>query len=136
MTSIIRTIPYETTWPIRHEVMWPDKPFDYVKIPEDETGQHLGLFVEEELVSIVSVFYSGNEAQFRKFATLVKHQGKGYGSQLLEQLIAKLEAQQIARIWCNARTDKSSYYERFGLMATEETYTKGGIHFVIMEKRL
>lgn len=134
MSSIIRAIPYQTTWPIRHEVMWPDKPFDFVKIPEDESGLHLGLFVQNEVVSIVSVFFSKNEAQFRKFATVKEHQGKGYGSKLLGHLMSELESQPLERVWCNARVDKSSYYERFGLKPTDKTYTKGGLHFVIMEK--
>ncbi len=136
MSSVIRTIPFESTWPIRHEVMWPDMPFDFVKLPEDEQGQHLGLFVQDELISIISVFFSSGEAQFRKFATIKKHQGKGYGTKLLTYLMTDLEDRQLSRIWCNARIDKSDYYEKFGLVATDKTYIKGGIQFVIMEKLL
>lgn len=131
----IRIIPYESTWPIRHEVMWPNQPFDFVKLPKDPEGEHYGLFVEEELISIVSVFKSGDEAQFRKFATVENQQGKGYGSNLLAYIVQQLETQDIRRIWCNARQDKASYYERFGLSKTEQTYQKGGIDFVIMELR-
>lgn len=136
MSIDIRTIPYQSTWPIRHAVMWPDKPFDFVILPEDESGHHLGLFVGTELISIVSVFFSSNEAQFRKFATVTDQQGKGYGSKLLQHLMSELESQGLERIWCNARVEKSSYYERFGLSATKQTYTKGGLQFVIMEKLL
>lgn len=114
--------------------MWPDMPYDYVKLPEDKLGEHFGLFVDDELVSIVSVFHSTNEAQFRKFATVLEHQGKGYGSTLLSHVLTALESKSLSRIWCNARVDKSDYYERFGLVATNQTYVKGGIHFVIMEK--
>lgn len=136
MTPAIKSIPYQSTWSIRHSVMWPDMPFDYVKLPEDQLGQHFGLFLDEELVSIVSVFFLINEVQFRKFATVLEHQGKGYGSTLLSHVLTALESKSLSRIWCNARIDKSDYYERFGLVATNQTYVKGGIHFVIMEKVL
>ena len=130
----IRPIPYKATWPIRHEVMWPDQPYDFIKLPRDPEGQHYGLFVAEKLISIVSVYTDANEAQFRKFATLEVHQGKGYGTALLEFLMQKLEDEGFSRIWCNARKDKASYYERFGLKETDQTYEKGGIDFVIMAK--
>ena len=130
----IKTIPLASVWAIRHSVMWPDKPFDYIKLPSDPEGQHHGLFVRGQLVSIVSAFISSHEAQFRKFATLHAHQGQGYGSKLLTHLIAQLEAQHVKRIWCNARIDKQSFYERFGLNITPKTFSKGGIDYVVMEK--
>ena len=132
----IEQIPYQITWPIRHKVMWPDHPIDFVMLPEDESGQHFGLFTEGKLVSIVSAFVREDEAQFRKFATVNEYQGKGYGTRLLTYLMADLESQQLSRIWCNARADKTSFYERFELEITDQTYVKGGINFVIMEKRL
>ena len=134
MKIVIKRIPPESTWPIRHEVMWPDQTIDYVRLPNDEEGIHYGLFLEDELVGVISAFITGNEVQFRKFATLVKHQGKGYGTQLLNHLLAALEKEDLQRIWCNARLDKQNFYKRFGLQTTDETFTKGGIDYVIMEK--
>ncbi len=116
--------------------MWPNKSIDYIKLTDDQQGQHLGLFIEEQLVSIVSAFIRSNEAQFRKFATLDEHQGKGYGTILLRHLITKLEHQNLKRIWCNARIDKTNFYERFGLIVTKTTFTKGGIDYMIMEKSI
>ena len=131
----IASIPPQATWPIRQQVMWPDKPLDYVKLDQDDQGLHLGLKVEGKLVSIISAFIRGNEAQFRKFATLTEEQGKGYGSHLLSYLIAELEEQGIEKIWCNARQEKAGFYARFGLMQTAKTFSRGGIKYVIMEKR-
>ena len=124
------------TWPIRKQVMWPDRPIDYVKLEQDEKGQHYALTVGEHVVSIVSLFYEDNKAQFRKFATLTSEQGKGYGSRLLQYVLAEAAQQPIDAIWCNARLDKSGYYERFGLKKTDRTFTKGGISYVIMDKKL
>ena len=75
----IRSIEAEDTLAIRHEVMWPDQPLDYVKLPDDEKGLHYGLFYEGELITVVSLFLDRESAQFRKLATLQHYQGKGYG---------------------------------------------------------
>lgn len=132
----ISEIKVEDTWDIRHRVMWPEMPFDFVKIDNDSEGKHYGLFVDDRLTSIVSLFVTNNEAQFRKFATEVVEQGKGYGTKLLEFIISEVENMNIAKLWCNARVDKTKYYERFGLMKTDKTYVKGGIDFVILEKNI
>ena len=132
----IKTIPYQYTWPIRHQVMWPNQTIDYVKLPNDEQGIHYGLFVQNHLVSIISVFVINQEAQFRKFATLIEEQGKGYGTHLLTYLFTELTHKKVDKIWCNARLEKAGYYEKFGMIKTEQTFSKGGIPYVIMEKKL
>lgn len=119
---------------IRHEVMWPDRPIDYVKLPNDDQGKHFGLFLNDSLIAVISLFIENQQAQFRKFATLNKHQGKGYGSQLLQHIFDLAEQQQFKKIWCNARMDKSSYYAKFGMKLTDNTFNKGGLDYVIMEK--
>lgn len=120
--------------PIRHKVMWPDKPMSYVELPNDEKGKHFGLFVNGEITSIISLFKSNNEAQFRKFATLIEHQGFGYGTILLNKVIDLIKKEKIAKLWCNARVEKSKFYERFDLTSTTKKFKKGGIEYVIMER--
>lgn len=132
----IKEIPFETTWDLRHRVMWPDKPIEYVMLPEDKNGLHYGLFKNQQLIAIVSVFIKDKDAQFRKFATLDSEQGRGYGTKLLSHLFQELTKMEITRIWCNARTDKTSFYDRFGMTKTDRIYEKGGINFVIMEKNV
>ena len=130
----IKKIPFDSTWDIRHKVMWPDQPFDFIQLPNDKDGLHYGLFVNDKLTSIVSAWISKDEAQFRKFATLQAEQGKGYGTKLLTFLLAELETNGINKVWCNARVAKTQFYERFSLHPTEKTYIKGGIDFVVLEK--
>ena len=134
MTTEIREIKAEGTWPMRHKVMWPDQPLDYVILPQDEEGLHYGLFKEGKLISVISLFIDMEEAQFRKFATATEAQGNGYGSALLFHLLETAKKLGMKRIWCNARTDKASYYERFGLSKTHQHFKKGGIDYVIMER--
>jgi GNAT superfamily N-acetyltransferase len=114
--------------------MWPEKPLSYVAIANDNTARHYGLFVDGKLTSIISIFIENNQAQFRKFATLVKFQGLGYGTVLLNNIIYLLQKEGVSKLWCNARVEKTNYYERFNLKTTESTYEKGGIAFVIMER--
>tara|TARA_R110002051_G_scaffold165130_3_gene235990 strand:- start:49786 stop:50199 length:414 start_codon:yes stop_codon:yes gene_type:complete len=133
--KIIEITAYETL-PIRHRVMWPDKPFNYVKLPEDNEGRHYGLFLANELISVISLFITNGEAQFRKFATVENYQGKGYGSLLLHEIMKIAALESLTRIWCNARKNKSDFYSKFGMTLTNETYTKGGIDFVVMERIL
>lgn len=116
--------------------MWPEQTFDFVKLPEDREGFHYGLFAGEELVSVISLFQKDGKAQFRKFATEVAHQGKGYGSQLLRFVISQVLQMPVPTLWCNARLDKAAYYEKFGFRKTEITYEKGGLLFVVMERSM
>lgn len=133
--TILRIAP-EQTWEIRQRIMWPDQPFDYVKLANDNKGLHFGYFVDGKLISVIFGFFNEEtkEAQFRKFATLQEYQGKGYGSQLLSHLIDELISLGATRIWCNARVNATALYERFGMHKTNQTFTKLGINYVVMEK--
>ena len=131
---IIKEVSIDQILPIRQQVMWPDKPIDFVRVPEDENGIHFGLFVEENLISVVSVFIHGQEAQFRKFATVKQFQGKGYGSKLLQYIFDFLEEKNTSRIWCNARILKAGFYQKFGMTTTAATFEKEGMEYVVMEK--
>jgi N-acetylglutamate synthase-like GNAT family acetyltransferase len=130
----IKEIKAEDTYQIRHEVMWPDKPIDFVKVDEDTEGVHFGLFEDEKLVSIVSIFYKNDEMQFRKFATLADFQGSGYGTLLLNYIFQQAENQGIKKIWCNARSTKTAFYAKFGMHETDVRFVKGGIDYVVMKK--
>ncbi|MBB6003407.1 GNAT family N-acetyltransferase [Arcicella rosea] len=132
----IKKISPNDTWAIRQSVMWPDKPITYVQLEEDENGLHFGVFENDELLSIVSLFIENDNAQFRKFATQVIHQGKGHGSALLNFLIHECEKQHIKTLWCNARITAYPFYQKFGFEIVSDTWTKDGIEFVKMSKTL
>lgn len=131
----IRNVDLDLIWKIRQEVMYPQEELSYVQLPEDGTGEHLGLYVNDQLVSIVSLFEYGPEVQFRKFATLVNEQGKGYGSMLLEYVMDQASSGGKQMIWCNARVNASPFYQRFGMYATGDSWWKKDIEFIKMEKQ-
>jgi GNAT superfamily N-acetyltransferase len=124
------------TLPIRHDVMWPDKPLDFVMLTDDDKGLHFGLFEVEALVSVISLFIEESIAQFRKFATLQAYQGKGYGALLLNYVILEASKQGVTEIWCNSRIEKAKYYRQFGLLEKGEPFEKDGKTYVVMFKNL
>lgn len=133
----IKKIKVEDTWNLRHEVMWPDRDLDYIKLENDFDGIHYGLFVNDKMVSVISVFFEGKSVQFRKFATLKSEQNKGYGTFLLKGVFEEIEKTEGSEsIWCNARKNKRSYYEKFGLKETGRSFEKGGKSYIIMRKHI
>ena len=94
---------------------------------------HYGLYVEDQLMSVISCFEIDGEIQFRKFATLVEKQHRGFGTHLLKYILNQAQSKKAKRVWCNARKDKSTYYEKFGLKNTPHLFSKEGIDFVVME---
>ncbi|MCG2617398.1 GNAT family N-acetyltransferase [Terrimonas sp. NA20] len=131
----IRSVDLETIWKIRQEVMYPAEELNYVQLPDDGSGRHLGLYAGDVLVSIVSLFERGDDLQFRKFATLTREQGKGYGSDLLQYVMDLGVAEGRKSIWCNARVAASGFYEKFGMYTTGGTWWTKDIEFVKMEKQ-
>ena len=63
ITPEIKQITSNETIAIRHKVMWPNMPLEYVKLPNDESARHFGLFVNGEIISIISLFKENNEIQ-------------------------------------------------------------------------
>lgn len=134
MTFRIEVIKAEETHIVRHKVMWPNKSLKYVQLQNDNDGEHYGLYNDRKIVSVISLFNIKNETQFRKFATLDDYQGYGYGTALLQFIIDISKEKGINKIWCNARVDKISFYEKFGLTVTNDYFTRDGIEYVIMER--
>ncbi len=130
-TLIIQPIPADDTLPLRHSVLWPDKPFDYVRLPDDDTGQHFGGFVDEQLVAVISLFVDTqtNTARFRKFATQPDFQNQGIGTQLLNQVIEQARQAEATQLWCDARLTAAAFYERFGMQAEGSVFYKGEIAY-------
>lgn len=129
----IEQIAYQRTWQLRHEVMYPDLPFDQIKLANDAEGIHFGLVADGQLTSVVSLFNTAGIYQFRKFATRKNLQGSGYGSALLRHIISYTHEKAAAQLWCNARVSASGFYERFGLVKSGPVYTENSIDFVRME---
>lgn len=125
---MIREINFDQTYPIRLEAMYPGEVVDIVKVAGDEEATHFGYFVEDECVSVVSVFETNRGYQVRKFATLPAFQKQGIGSQLLSYVL-ELYPKPIV---LNARVGKIGYYSRFGFVEMGERFFKNGLDYSVM----
>ena len=121
------------TWRIRHVTMYPDKPYDFVKLENDFDGIHFGIYVAYELTGVVSLFIENGIGQFRKLAVLPEAQHNGLGTQLMEYLIDFCKVQKLTKLWCNARVNSKHFYAKFGFHETDQTYSAAGFDFVKME---
>ena len=131
--AVVEQIFPSLTWRIRHIVMYPDQPFEFVKLESDFDGIHFGIYVNYELTGVVSLFIKDEIGQFRKLAVLPEVQHQGLGTQLMMYLIDFCKSQKLTKLWCNARVNSKEFYTKFGFLETNKTYTADGFDFVIME---
>lgn len=132
---MINEVPYSDVLEIRHKVMYPEQEIDYVVLPDDDKGLHIGYYKEGLLVSVLSLFLKNRELQFRKFATLAEFQGQGYGSELLKWVLDYANDMKFERVWCNSRIEKTDFYKKFEFVETDQVFEKDGRQFVILERK-
>ena len=142
--------------PLRHAVLWPDKPTTYVLLPEDSAGHHFGALLSEAepVVAVISLFVkplptselrpetavsSGTTslaARFRKFACYPSQQGRGIGSALLADAFNVARDLGCTIIWCDARLEAAPWYEKRGMRCFGEVFFKGPVEYVRMKADL
>ncbi|MFC5283870.1 GNAT family N-acetyltransferase [Pedobacter alpinus] len=132
----IEQITQELTWKLRQKELYPNLPIDAIKLSEDDLGTHLGLFYENKLVTVVSLFEKDNQLQLRKLATDSKYQNKGLGTEIMNYVLAYAKEKNLEKVWCNARSTATKFYLKLGFISTESYFTRDGVDFVIMEKNI
>jgi GNAT superfamily N-acetyltransferase len=113
--------------------MYPEKEIKEMALPNDFDGIHFGLYHNDELTGVVSLFEKGTTAQFRKMAVLPGDQGKGFGTQLLQYVIDFCRQEGIQLLWCNARTSAIEFYKKIGFVTTGEPYLQDQSAYIRME---
>ena len=134
--EIIKQIELQDTYAIRQEAMYQGLDTSLIKIESDKEGLHYGLFYENNLVSVISLFYTDDSVQFRKFATLPLYQNKGFGTRLLKFILALVKSQDQKKIWCNARKSKQEFYSKLGFKTTDIEFIKNQIAYIQMNLEL
>ncbi|BFM51233.1 GNAT family N-acetyltransferase [Marinomonas sp. THO17] len=135
LLNIIK-IDAETTLPLRQQVLWPNKSQQECRVNVDDMGQHYGVYLDEKLLCVASVFIDGQSARLRKFATLVEYQRQGIGQFVLSRILDDLKQIGVKVFWCDARESASSLYQRFGMTAASERFYKGDIAYRKMSMNL
>jgi len=132
----IRVIQWQDALPIRHKVLWPSKPALFCKVKNDELAQHYGVYIDDKLVSVASIYIDDNRARLRKFATLVEFQGRGLGTKLISHILSQLKNIDITHFWCDARKTAISFYSRFNMIQQGDQFDKSGVLYVKMSVQL
>lgn len=130
---IIKKISSVETFSVRHPVLRKGKPIESCHFEGDDLGttQHFGLYLEQELVGIISLFKKSNpdfleknQYQIRGMAVLENQRKKDFGKALILYSEEKCKNQNVDLIWFNARIEASGFYEKMG-------YQKKGVPFEI-----
>lgn len=93
---------------------------------------HFGVYLDQRLVSVASIYIDGTQARLRKFATLNDYQGKGIGSALIEYVLTYLREYRIQYLWCDARESARSFYQRLGFKVFGERFFKSSVPYFKM----
>jgi len=131
------------TFEVRHPVLRPGKPIETCRFQGDElaTTKHYGLFFEEKLCAVASVFEAKsalvlqpNQFQLRGMAVLDDYQGKGFGADLLQYIFNQYVMNKQTALWFNARIIAVPFYEKQGCKIISEGFEIEGIgtHFVML----
>ncbi|KAF8553665.1 acyl-CoA N-acyltransferase, partial [Imleria badia] len=149
-TLRISQITADLTEELRHLVLWPDKPLDYVRLDEDKYGYHFGAFVpcRDKPVAVISIFFEpiplgtndrttsghhGTSVRFRKFACHPEFQGQGIGTSLLRYAASYCSSNGATIFWCDARLSSGRWYERRGLVPFGDTFFKDTVEYTRMK---
>ncbi len=141
----IKKISSLETYPVRHEVLRKGKPIEtcQFKGDDDENTTHFGLYVEDKLVGIISIFKENNilfpelnQFQIRGMAVLEAFQGKGFGAELVKAAENHCINLNTNLIWFNARENAVPFYEKLDYEIIGDSFLipDVGIHFVMYKK--
>lgn len=125
-----RRITAEETIDLRWEVLRPGFPRETAVFPGDEQAIHLGVFQEDRLVGVASLYdaaYPGEESddhwlQLRGMATAPDARGSGCGRELLVACETAAREVGISSLWCNARRVAVGFYEKHGWKITSQEF--------------
>ena len=139
----IRFINAEDTYAIRREVLRKNIDLPYkLEGDFDNDTIHLGAYLDEELVSIVTLInrskevLKGEQFQLRGMGTLSEYRGKGYGKLLIRRSEEYLISRGIHNIWCNARIEAIGFYKSQNYNTIGESFNvpEIGMHYLMFKE--
>lgn len=140
----IKKITYLDTFPVRSAVLRQGKPIEtcFFLGDDDKYTTHFGLFLNDNLIGVASVFKVKNENfdtsiqfQLRGMAVLKEFQGLGYGNIILEEICNFVEAKKAEILWFNARENAVKFYQNFGFSVQGNSFEIPdiGTHFLMFK---
>lgn len=143
--NIIKEIPSNETYAVRQPVLRKGKPIESCVFEGDDlkTTHHFGLFSDENLTGIISLFGQSNpifaekfQAQIRGMAILDHYQKKGFGEALVKHCETYCKDNQTDLIWFNARTAAVGFYKKMNYQVLGEPFDikDVGEHYLMFKK--
>ena len=143
--TIIKEIPSKGTYIVRQPVLRKGKPIESCIFEGDDlnTTHHFGLFENDDLIGIISlfsqtntIFADKNQAQIRGMAILENHQKKGFGEALVKHCEDYCKTQNVDLIWFNARTAAVGFYKKMNYQIIGEPFDikDVGEHYLMFKK--
>ena len=137
-----KEINYFDTFPVRSAVLRKGKPIETCFFLGDEAidTTHFGLFIENSLIGVASLFKKNNENfdqknqfQLRGMAILKEYQSSGFGKLLIEEIFNFIKINQTELLWFNARETAVSFYEKQGCIKKGASFEipEIGAHFLM-----
>lgn len=141
----IKNISVTDSIKVRHSVLRIGKPIESCQFRGDNlpTTNHFGLFIDKNLIGIVSVFKNKNtifnlenQFQIRGMAVLSEFQKKGFGANLVKHCEEYIKNQNGALIWFNARQNAVPFYEKLGYNTVGNSFiiAEIGIHYIMKKE--
>ena len=141
----IKEISSKDTYIVRQPVLRKGKPIESCIFEGDdlETTHHFGLFDDENLIGIISlfnkintIFAQKNQAQIRGMAVLETHQKKGFGEALVKHCETYCNANKVELIWFHARTAAVGFYQKLNYQPQGESFDikDVGEHYLMFKK--
>ncbi|MCL9808027.1 GNAT family N-acetyltransferase [Flavobacterium luminosum] len=141
----IKKITATETYAVRQPVLRPGKPIESCQFEGDDlkTTTHFGLFKEQTLIGVVSVFEvthkdfeAKKQFQVRGMAILENEQNKGYGNLLITEVEKLAHKNKIEIIWFNAREKAVNFYQKMGytILGTLFDIPNVGPHYVMWKQ--
>ncbi|MFT7351031.1 MAG: putative GNAT family N-acyltransferase [Flavobacterium sp.] len=132
---------------LRNEVLRPGKLREECIFDGDDdlSTFHLGLFLNNKQVGILSVFQSSNlyfseslQYQLRGMAILNEYRNKSLGAKLIEEAELILSSLNAELIWCNARQTAENFYKKHQYKSYDEYFEikEIGLHLIMFKKLL
>ncbi len=141
----VKKITYLDTFSVRGAVLRQGKPIETCFFLGDdaEDTTHFGLFEDEKLIGVASVFKVNNENfkqnnqfQLRGMAILSEYQGLGFGNLLLKEVCKFVATKNAEVLWFNAREKAVNFYQNFGFSVLGNLFDipRVGAHFVMFKR--
>ena len=138
----LKEINYLGTFPVRSAVLRQGKPIETCFFLGDDAVDttHFGLFNENKLIGVASLFKKNNENfdqknqfQLRGMAILKEYQSSGFGKLLIEEIFNFIKINQTELLWFNARETAVPFYEKQGCIKKGASFEipEIGSHFLM-----